>query len=151
MILNVSMLIPCRSGLACARRCYGAREPGVAQPTPSRASPLLRIIYALFSLPYDTALPGIRRQPSCGVQHRHHHHDQQGGEHETGKDGDRHGTTKKTFCRSGRRPTTVAGDPEGGCFRTKRLFVLTGQRTETAIPLNDGARDLLCAFPLAVR
>ena len=38
-----------------------------------------------------------------------------------------------------------------GCFRTKRLFVLTGQRTETAIPLNDGARDLLCAFPLAVR
>jgi hypothetical protein len=91
MILNGSMLIPAGAGLLVPGGVTGACEPDVAQPATSLASTLLQLVYALCNLPYDEALPGFSRQPSCGVQHRHHHYGQQVGEHETANDGDRHG------------------------------------------------------------
>jgi hypothetical protein len=89
MILNGSMLIPAGASLPVPGGVTGAREPYVAQPAPLLASTLLQFVYTLCNLPYHENLPGFSR---------HHHHGQQGGEHETGNEGDHHGHTRDLLC-----------------------------------------------------
>ena len=59
-------------------------------------------------------------------------------------------TYKALAAQNDGRPQPLA-NPVRGYFRTKRLCILTGPRTETATPHNYGTRDLLCAICLAVR